>query len=604
MDVYKIGVSIALTNNISSALAVIGRQFTGLHTSARAIENNFTGWSRALAGVGGLLASGAIIGSMAKLVDKTKEYSAELVKIERLGSTMGSMVRSGAFEKKAFEISRKTGLNAVDAMKIPGDTYSIIGTDPSMQMWEGLAKYQFVQQQSRDVKGNPKDDLNKLIRAGEMTGRLTDPVTSHAGVKQLEAFLDFMAKVGAATHGMVNADTMIGMAKQGGFTLRGMSEEGMMTMAMQAQAMGGNRAGTAILSTWGQIVSGTMLKRTAQGMQDLGLLKEGEWKTGKGGQVLINEDASKRLHGLISKDPMDLATAIREEFKRQGITDPEEQMRRVARAFGRQTTQRFTAEEIMNYKQMEEERGRINQGLGSQESWQLYMDKSVPANIDRMQNAWKDLLYAVAGPQAQGAIGVMKEITGYLNSMTDIVRGMDPGTMSAVAKGMAAFAVALAGVSIAALIAIAGIPGVIVGLVAALGTLVALNWGSLKGGINSVAAALQSLDAWVGNFIKSIWGYIKSLPGMVLKPLLDYGNRDRSKDGDAPTDGLKQPMNFNPRDIRMKAAPITLALNVDGRALGQVVSQQIDYLHEHPTSAPSYDTASRFGPADGGIMSG
>jgi hypothetical protein len=47
--------------------------------------------------------------------------------------------------------------------------------------------------------------------------------------------------------------------------------------------------------------------------------------------------------------------------------------------------------------------------------------------------------------------------------------------------------------------------------------------------------------------------------------------------------------------------PITLQLNIDGRALAQAVSEELGQLHEHATGAPASNGQSNFGRADGGI---
>lgn len=578
---------------------LIGRHLTGLHTSVRAIEGNFRGWATAIGGATMMLGGLGMLGMMKDLLVKTKEFSNELVKIERLGGSMGSMVRSGEFSTKAFDVAKKSGLSVVDAMKIPGDTYSIIGAQPSMDMWQKLADYVFVQKQQGTSTGSTKDDLNKLIRSAEMTGRLTHSETSEAGQEELGKFLDMMSKINAATHGTVNADTMLNMAKQGGFTLRGLTDEGFLNMAMMAQAMGGNRAGTALLSTWGQLATGKMQKGTAQGMQDLGLLKEGEWSTGKGGHVVINDDASKRLAGLVNKDPMHLATAIKEALKAKGITDPEEQMRMIVKAMGTQTRQRFTAEEVMNYKQMESECARIQGGVGSEGAHSMFRDKSVSANIEAMKNAWDNLLNAAAGPNAQASIGVMKGVTDRLNGMTDAILKMDPGTVSGIAQGVAAFAAGLVVLGGVALATIAGIPALILATVVAIGTFIELKWGLLSWYIDLVSKGVTSLiESFTGLYAK-IWEIIKAISSFTGKAFTNPGNVPPTGDPSGAA-----PMKFNPADIKVKANPITLALNIDGRTLAQTISQEIDYLHEHPTSAPSYDNTSRFGPADGGIISG
>lgn len=51
--------------------------------------------------------------------------------------------------------------------------------------------------------------------------------------------------------------------------------------------------------------------------------------------------------------------------------------------------------------------------------------------------------------------------------------------------------------------------------------------------------------------------------------------------------------------IELKPRPISLSLNVDGRTLAQSISDQLEYLYEHATGAPSYDGQRRYNTADG-----
>ena len=55
MDVYRIGVTIGLTNNMSSVLAVIGRDVLGLNTKVSDVEKNFNGWAKAIGSVAGII---------------------------------------------------------------------------------------------------------------------------------------------------------------------------------------------------------------------------------------------------------------------------------------------------------------------------------------------------------------------------------------------------------------------------------------------------------------------------------------------------------------------------------------------------------------------
>ncbi|QHO77902.1 hypothetical protein ACH79_40265 [Bradyrhizobium sp. CCBAU 051011] len=231
---------------------------------------------------------------------------------------------------KAFDIAKRVPMKVQDLLKIPGTTYSIMGEHEAMETWEPLAKYAWTQQSDAHFKGDVTGSLQKVIRAGEMSGRITDPITKNIDPHRLSSFLDTVARIKAATHGMVNEDILLALAQQGGPTLRGLSDEGFLALAIQSQMMGGHRAGTAYMSLWQQLASGTMKKRTAEGMEEMGFLKPGEWSS-EGGHVSIGSEASKRLAQLIGQDPLVFAKQINEELAKKGITDPIEQQQAIMR---------------------------------------------------------------------------------------------------------------------------------------------------------------------------------------------------------------------------------------------------------------------------------
>jgi hypothetical protein len=51
---------------------------------------------------------------MTKLIEKTKDYSDELVKLERMGGDMAKSVLSGDITKRAFDISQRVPMKVTD----------------------------------------------------------------------------------------------------------------------------------------------------------------------------------------------------------------------------------------------------------------------------------------------------------------------------------------------------------------------------------------------------------------------------------------------------------------------------------------------------------
>jgi hypothetical protein len=214
MDMYKISIALAMSSNHNLILSALSSQLLHVHANVNTLTSGF---GRLKTAIGGALAIGAgvtILETMVKLVDKTKEYSDELAKLETLGGGMAKAVVSGDISKKAFDISQRIPMKVEDLMKIPGASYSILGQEDSMAMWEKLAQFQWVMQNQKDFKGDAGADMTKFLRSGELSGRLTDPTTHKAGIEELTRFLDLSQKVMAATHGMVTPSTMLGTDEQ------------------------------------------------------------------------------------------------------------------------------------------------------------------------------------------------------------------------------------------------------------------------------------------------------------------------------------------------------------------------------------------------------
>lgn len=605
MDAYRIGVSIALANGVSPVLAIIGKDMLHLHTSTGAIEKNFAGWAKALVGVGSILAGASILGAMVKLTKQASEFNEQLLKMKRLGGEAGEAANSGALTARAFDISKRVPMKVQDLLKIPGVTYSIMGMHEADETWEDLAKYAFVLQGDKKYKGDVTADLQKVIRAGEMMGRVTDPVTKQIDTGRLRKFLDQAGQIAAATHGQVGPDALLGMAQQAGPSARGLTDEGFLSMAIQAQMMGGHRAGTAYLSLWQQLAGGTMLKRTAEGLEEMGFMKPSEWSS-EGGHVSISPEASKRMGKMIGEDPLAFAKAINEQLEKKGIKDPIEQMQAVMRMTGRQTTQRFTMEEVVAFQQMIAERERLKLGMSNSNAFKMKMDESVDTNIAALSNAWNNFVVALAGPNSKNLIEFLQTATGIVNRMTEAVRSVNPETLSMIYKIFAAIGAGLVAIGAISLVALVGIPALIAGAVAAVATLIALNWDALTGWLKSFGGAIASIAgiAWekvVGVFdgiVGAISGFIDKLLNIAGKAAWLFGFGNNKIEG-MEENALKKKMNFVPSqfDPGGRGAPkqqLALSLNIDGRTLAQSVSDELQSMYAFATGAPAPDGGGRF----------
>jgi hypothetical protein len=586
---YKIAVAIAMSSNHNAVLAALSANLLGVHTKVNQLHGGFNRLKLAIGGAFAVTAGMALFGVMDKLIDKTKDYQDQLIKLKALGGDMTPAVQNGSITAKAFDIAKRVPMSVTDLAKIPGMSYSILGQEDSMKVWEDLAKFQTVMQfQEHKSPEAASGELQKWLRAGELGGRLTDPNTHQVALEEVRRFMDLSQKIMASTHGMVNPSTLLGMSQQAGFSMRGMSDEGFMNMAIAAQAMGGPRAGTALLSTYQQMGGGRMTRQAAQNMQDMGMLNEGDWSTDHG-KVIVNAETQRRLGRLVSENPMNLVNEMLSNLEKRGVTDPVEQNRLVMGALGRQTSQRFVAEQMMNKHQIDAERGRMGQGMAQGTMFDTIMNESVSKNLEGMKAAWENLLIAVAGPNSGNVVAMLKAITGGLNSMTDAIRGMNPDTLRLIGAGLATLSLALVGGGAVALLAALGPAGwIILGATAVATGMNLLSQVDWKGLATSGWEKIASVFETIKNAIMDFIGFIASIPGK-LGGLLGGGKGGEfGKDlGDANKSYV--PMKFSPGQKTMTAQPIQISMNVDGRSLGQAVSEQLLYLATFSGSAPAAD---------------
>ena len=583
-DAYKIGVSIVLANGVSPILGIIAKDMLGLKGVTKEVEKGFGSWSLKLKAVAGLLGSAGILGFMVDLIDKTKEYNTELVKLQRIGPGMAAAVKSGAIQSQAFAIARKVPLKVEDILSIAGASNSVLGGNVGevRQTLYPLSKFAFMLEHDKNYHGNVQQDVADALRAGELSGRITDKA-GNISIKKLNDWLGFVLKVQSATHGTVNAQTLKGMAQQAGFTMRTLSPMGMTMMAIQAQAMGGPRAGTAYLSLWQQMAAGTMFSRTAEALQHMGFLHAGEWHT-KGGRVIISDAASKRLTALIDKNPEVFVDAIKAALEKTGIFKSTDQERHVMRILNRQTTQRLIGEMFVNEAQQKREAGVMTQGMGLDAAFALTMSQDLGANMEALSKAWHNLNDAVAGPQAQNEIYFLTQLTSALHSMQTLALN-HPEAIKYIAEGIASVAIALGAMSIGTLAVLGGLPVLIAGVVAGLAGLAALHWDLLKSGL---FGAMNALSTFI-KFITDLYHKIMSIfPGGKVPSAVGHEGIYSKGIG-----GGFAPMSFHPGiDLTPKPTPISLSLNVDGRTLAQAISEQLEQLYGFPTQAPSFDGSS------------
>ncbi|WP_161855594.1 hypothetical protein [Bradyrhizobium sp. CCBAU 051011] len=232
-------------------------------------------------------------------------------------------------------------------------------------------------------------------------------------------------------------------------------------------------------------------------------------------------------------------------------------------------------------------------------------------------------MLAVAGPNSENVVAVLKQLTSAINGLTSVATGIDPEKMQLIFKAVAALGaglVVLGAVSLASLVALASVPSIIIALSGALGIFAALNWESIKAnaetikdvamtiigavpGLGAVAAAIGTLAQipWqnivtmfdgIRNALMSFIGWLESVAGKVkgifsTKPTPDAAPTIDNK-------SLLHLQRFNPGTGGQKREQYAFNLNIDGDRIAQTIIDKMEDIYSFPTGAPSPDGSGRY----------
>jgi hypothetical protein len=236
-----------------------------------------------------------------------------------------------------------------------------------------------------------------------------------------------------------------------------MTDEGLLTMAIAAQAMKGPRAGTALFSLYQQMVGGTMAQFKAKNLKDLGLV--GDFAPGRGGNIQWAQGAlDTPFANALKSDPMRAVQMLQDALVAHGKTTIDQQVPELFKLLGRQTTIRLVHDLLRNMPQIMGERGRISGGLGISASATLQNAQDYEQVMHNVSAAWTDMMAKVGLPLTVAAIPVMHRITDVFLKLGTLAIA-HPDAISHLAEGITILGVALIGGGGVAILAALGPAG-------------------------------------------------------------------------------------------------------------------------------------------------
>lgn len=661
MDVYKIGVNIVLANGMSSVLSTIQRDLLGLNTAVGQVERSFGRWATALGGVAAVLGGAAIFGALSKIADKGREliHQQELMKIA--GMTNKEIAESTA---RAYEVSAsvKTASVSENMRRIRELRGSFGETPDALKYLEMVGKAQTVLEAMTGDKSHG-DQVWEMVKAGEMKGLTQNPA-------QFTSMLQGMIRAVVASGGKITPADFFSAFKYGRSATYGWDDKfitdylpSLISEMKSGSGSGGvGGPGNALMSMYSAIVSGQMSKTSAEEFMRLGLLKDKDFKpmpgTTMGKVSKYGVTGTKQYRG----DPYQwIQNVLIPAIKARDGDDRDKIMSTISRLFKNRTAGGITLMQAVQGSALAGEKSNIEKDArlnrmampGGLDAAHAELTKNDPVTITRAYNAqFEAMMESIGSAITPAKLEAMKALTGVFTAIGQFA-GAHPEVVKEVAKGLAAFAAALVvvgGVAIGTLLApLVGPGGLIAGVVVALGTLVALNWDTIKNGITGVYEALKEGSAGLGERLKetgsSIWEPLKATLSKILETAADFtrellatvgsgiktladGFREliasiaaaiKSAIGSigswfgfggaakpqqqnfrgAPADGgMLRQANWAPPGRTAQPVHVASTINLDGRTLAQAIADRLVEMAEHPTSAPYFDPRRSYAPPD------
>jgi hypothetical protein len=489
IDVFRVGVSIAMSSNGPEVLGVLLRDLGRVHGAVDALKDNFAALKVVAGGALAAFAGAAALRGMWSMVDAGKELNRELNRTITLGGEFAREI--GSIRATAIDVSRQVGTSTpsgnVALIRELGTMLSSAGDARAVLPQAARLAWTLQHFTGRDQAGALQDAVKVADLRGSIFSRGADG-EDRVDPALLSREMNAMAAGIVSSGGMLKPRDYLNFFRQAGVPGRMMNIEAAYALASEAMTtMGSHRAGTATTSLYQQLVGGQLTRRTAEEMEAMGLLRPGEFRTERGGRIVVDRGATQRLQEQVGADPFQwILSTLVPQLEAQGRSG-QDMLGTVFRLFGRQTTQRLVAEVATSGPQYARARSLFRNVEAPDDTFNRLMNTDLTTNITALQSAWKGLMEVITDAGTPAAISILTLMRNAVHDLTKWA-AENPGAVQAlttIGAALGAFAIVAGG---AAIISAIGVLGVLAGPAGLLG---------LAAGIAAIGAALPTIPAWV-----------------------------------------------------------------------------------------------------------
>lgn len=504
-EAFKIGITIALTNTVSTALAAMSKDFAATDAKAIALKKTLNE-IKVLGTLGAV--SGAIGYAGFKILDESyqvaKNYEMAFARFKALN--LGDVMN-----RNADNFARATdaiGVSSTEMMATLRDLTAVTG-DPklAMQLAPKFAQMSFSNKAVFGEHGMRMDEaqIRALEKVIEMKGGYKDE-------KTFLAQAEMMQKVISGTGGMVKPSDFLAFIKTAGVSGRLLDNEAFYyTMEPLIQEMSGNRVGTGTMSGYNNLAQGKSTVRAAREMMRIGILNKDDVVYDKIGQVKYIKPGGLKGFDQYTTAPYPwMQSVLIPALNAAGMTTQQAMMNEMGAIFGNRKGSDLFSLMLMQQEKIDKNVAIDKNAMGRVELLGLALktpkgaEEAFTAAMDRLQTAMGRSLVPLVIPALLGFANALNKLSDAAAHHPTIARDL-----MYAAVGITAFfsigGVLLLGTAslLGFKLALVGLGSVLTGFGAA--GLLATGWIALI--IAGVAAAYEVYAHWeeIKPKLMSIW---------------------------------------------------------------------------------------------------
>ncbi len=450
-DIYRIGVSIAMTNGVSAVLGVIGRDLLGLHRHIDETSAKLGRVKLAMAGLGGVVVGGAVLGGMADLVRHGGELVDQQARLKMLGVSNVEVAQATA---QAWKNSADVlGSSVTRNLELIREAKGAFGT-----VAEANALSPFLSQadQVRTLAngGRPDDrGMQMLMKAIEVRGDVRYKPNGELDADYTKSGINSALKFLNASGGQIDAGTLKGLITMAGPMAKMMAPDAfyrtMLTVTEELQ----QKAGTALSAAGRALYGGIMPQRNSNELARLGLINPKMVHVRRGGNVSIDQGALTGFDVLNGPGglaewadkiarPAFHADYLKASRRNPKLTEQQYDQQELYRALPTETFRRLLGIFLQQAESVNKGAANYDQAQGL-DAQKTAINESYSAKVNAFRTAWENLLTALGGPLVGPATDIVKRLAEGLTSMGQWAAA-NPGLVlriEQVTAGLAALAV-------------------------------------------------------------------------------------------------------------------------------------------------------------------